>query len=116
MFLTLRKVRNDWRPLLIVLAVCGLVACAPTPRSPEQKAWDDAITQRVEAALAATPNRNFSRVWVQTFHGGVYLGGLVWTNDEIVTAVHVARSTPGVVRVTNRLELVSSQTSTRRRS
>jgi hypothetical protein len=44
MLLTLREIRNNWRPLLISLAVCGMVACSSPPRSPEQKAEDDATT------------------------------------------------------------------------
>jgi hypothetical protein len=53
MLLMLRKIRNDWRPLLISLAVCGMVACSSPPRSPEQKAEDDATTQKVEDPLGA---------------------------------------------------------------
>lgn len=115
MLLMLRKVRHDWRPLLITLAVCGMVACTSPPRSAEQKAVDDAITQRVEAGLAATPRENFSKVLVYTYDGVVHLGGLVWTNQAIRIAGQVARSVPDVRRVSNRLELVSSQTRQRRR-
>ena len=110
MLLILRKVRNDWRSLLMTLAVCGVVACSSPPRSAAQKVEDDAITARVEAALTATPNQNYSKVLVYTYDGVVHLSGLVWSNSAIVTAVRVARSVPGVQRVNNSLELVSSQT------
>jgi len=116
MQLMLRKVRNDWRPLMITLAVCGMVACtSPPPRSAEQLAADYATTRRVEAALAAVPRENFSKVFVTTDDGVVRLGGLVWTNAAIRTAGQVAGSVPGVRRVSNRLELVSSQTTPRPR-
>jgi osmotically-inducible protein OsmY len=114
MLLTLREIRNNWRPLLISLAVCGMVACSSPPRSPEQKAEDDATTQKVEAALAAAPRENYSKVLVYTYDGVVHLGGLVWSNAAIRNAGTIARGVPGVRRVANNLELVSSQTPQRR--
>ena len=114
MLLMLRKVRYDWRPLLIALAVCGMLACSSQPRSAEQKAEDDATNQKVEAALAGAPNENFSKVLVYTYDGVVHLGGLVWTNAAIRNAGRIAGSVPGVRRVANNLELVSSQTRQRR--
>jgi osmotically-inducible protein OsmY len=107
------KVRSHWRQALIAMAACGMVACASQPpRSAEQKAADDATTQRVQAALAAAPNENFSKVTVSTYDGVVRLGGLVWSNGAIVTATRLASAVPGVTSVNNRLQLVSSQTPT----
>jgi len=115
MLLIRLKVRNDWRSVLITLALCGLVACVSPPRTAAQKVEDDATTQRVEAALAAVPRENFSKVVVSTYEGVVHLGGLVWSPAAIRNAGSAARSVPGVRRVNNGLELVSSQTPTRRR-
>lgn len=110
----LRKILNDWRAPLITVAVCVMVACSSPPRSPEQKAVDDAITQKVEAALAAVPRENYSKVLVYTYDGVVHLAGLVWSPAAIRNAGTIARSVPGVRRVANDLELVSSQTRQRR--
>ena len=115
MLLILRKVCNDWRSLLIALAACSLAACTSPPRTAAQRVEDAATTQRVEAALAAEPRENFSKVVVSTYEGVVHLGGLVWSPAALRNAGRVARSVPGVRRVNNGLELVPSQTPTRRR-
>lgn len=106
------KVRRRWRLALIAITVCGMVACAAPlpPRSAAQKETDDATTQRVEAALAAAPDTNFSKVTVSTYDGVVRLGGLVWSTDAIYAAQRVAGSITGVKKVTNEIQLVSGQT------
>jgi osmotically-inducible protein OsmY len=102
--------RGYWRLPLIVLAVCGVIGCATQPpRSAAQKEADDATTQRVEAALAAAPTTNFSKVTVSTYDGVVRLGGLVWSSDAIVAAGRIANSVPGVEKVNNSIQLISSQ-------
>jgi hypothetical protein len=104
------KVRGHRLPALATIILCGMIACAPLPpRSATQKQADDATTQRVEAALAAAPNTDFSKVTVSTYDGVVHLGGLVWSTDAIYAAARVAGSVDGVKKVDNNLQLVSSQ-------
>jgi osmotically-inducible protein OsmY len=105
------KVRSHWRLALMTLTVCGMVACTPLPpRSAAQKEADDATTQRVEAALAASSSSDLSKVTVSTYDGVVHLGGLVWSSDAIYAAARVAGSVAGVKKVSNSIELESSQT------
>lgn len=108
------KVRSHWRLALITLTVCAMAACTPLPpRSSAQKEADDATTQRVEAALAADSTSDLSKVTVSTYDGVVQLGGLVWSSDAIYAAARVAGSVAGVKKVSNRIQLVSSQTPSR---
>jgi len=110
-YLMRRKVRRHWRLVLLTMVACGMIACTTQPpRSAAQKEADDATTQRVEAALAAAPNMNYSKVVVSTYDGVVHLSGLVWSSQAIMNATRVASSVPGVKSVSNTLELVSSQT------
>ena len=105
-----RNFSSRWRLVLITIVSCGMIACASQqPRSAAQQQADQATTQRVQAALNAQTNTNFSKVNVSTYDGVVRLGGLVWSTDDIYTAAHVAGAVPGVKRVTNDIQLVSSQ-------
>lgn len=104
------RFRSYWRLVLITIASCGVIACATQPpRSAAQKEADDAITQRVQTALTAQTNTNFSKVNISTYDGVVHLGGLVWASDDIYAAARVAGTVPGVKSVTNNIQLVSSQ-------
>jgi osmotically-inducible protein OsmY len=104
------KFRSHWRLVLITVASCGMIACTTQPpRSAAQKEADDATTQRVQAALTAQTNTNFSKVDVSTYDGVVHLGGLVWASQDIYAAARVAGTVPGVKSVTNNIQLVSSQ-------
>jgi osmotically-inducible protein OsmY len=105
-----RRFRNHWRLLLIAIASCGMIACSSQPpRSAAQKEADEATTQRVEAALAAQTNTNFSKVTVSTYDGVVHLGGLVWASQDIYAAARLTGAVAGVKSVTNNIQLVSSQ-------
>ena len=105
-----RKSRSHWRLALITIVSCVMTACATQPpRSAAQKEADDATTQRVEAALAAQTDTNFSKVNVSTYDGVVHLGGLVWGTQDIYSAATVAGKVPGVKSVTNNIQLVSGQ-------
>jgi osmotically-inducible protein OsmY len=106
----LRKFCSPWKVILVTIVACGMFACATQPpRSAAQTAADDTTTQRVQTALAAQTNTNFSKVNVSTYDGVVHLGGLVWASQDIYAAARVAEAVPGVKSVTNDLQLVSSQ-------
>jgi osmotically-inducible protein OsmY len=105
-----RKFRSHWRLVLITIASCGMIACATQPpRSAAQKEADEATTQRVQAALNAQTDTNFSKVNVSTYDGVVHLGGLVWGSQDIYAAARVAGTVPGVKSVSNDIQLVSGQ-------
>jgi osmotically-inducible protein OsmY len=106
----LRRFLSHWRlALMTIIACCGMIACAAPPRTAAQKEADDATTQRVQVALAAQKDTNFSKVNVSTYDGVVHLGGLVWASQDIYAAARVAGAVPGVQSVTNNIQLVSGQ-------
>ncbi len=101
--------------LLAAFAVSGtqiIAGCAATPtsRSTGQVADDATVTTRVKAALAKDEGlRNAMDVSVTTYQGNVQLSGFVNTPEVADRAVGIARSVPGVQRVTNSLQIASQQ-------
>jgi osmotically-inducible protein OsmY len=90
---------------LAVLAVPALVlaaACAPLPaRSPEQVRADADIAARVYAAIKASPTWFYPALEVHVEAGAVYLTGLTFDPPAYDAATDIARTVPGVTRVTN---------------
>ena len=66
---------------------------------------DDAITARVQAALANDPNAQGSQIKVSTYRGVVQLAGFVSSNSVRDEAGSVASSVQGVRSVDNDLRL-----------
>ncbi len=90
-----------------ILAGC---AATPTSRSTGQVADDAAITTRVKTALAKDEGlRNAMDVNVTTYQGNVQLSGFVNSPEVADRAVSIARTVPGVQRVTNSLQIASRQ-------
>jgi osmotically-inducible protein OsmY len=88
------------------VAIALLTACSTPPRSAEQMRADEAIADRVYAALNADPIYFFRHVDVRVDDGVTDLSGYVWSADAIYRARQIARQVPGVKRVvTNNLEL-----------
>lgn len=84
----------------------SLMGCATgSHKSDAERQADRATEQRVESALAAN-NELFSRHITVAADGGVVrLTGFVWDPPDLVEAVRIAESVPGVTRVDNSLEL-----------
>jgi len=66
---------------------------------------DDAITQRVEAAMRADQRLAGADVSVNTDHGVVSLTGNVRSGEQIAAAIESAQSPDGVMRVDNHLSV-----------
>ena len=93
--------------LLAGLAVALLTAaCASTPqKSAAQIEADRALANKVESALDSDPAFFFRHVDVQADGGRVSLSGYVWSDDSIVQAKRLASRVPGVISVSDQLEL-----------
>lgn len=89
--------------IIAIIAACSLVGCAAYRQCGIAGCADDpGITSQVQSRLALhaalqPPNL----ITVQTFHGVVYLYGIVDTALERESAGTVALQTPGVSKVVN---------------
>jgi osmotically-inducible protein OsmY len=98
---------NFWTPLVIALAFGAVVGCAATPQreSTGQYIDDAAVTTSVKAAILGESSLKVAEINVETFKGVVQLSGFVRNEDNILTAVRVARSVNGVKSVKNDMRL-----------
>lgn len=88
------------------LALLTALGCATTPRTPAERAVDADIADRVEAALG-TDSRIYARhVDVNVDRGVVHLGGYVWSDSELQFAKADAAAVPGVLGVSDEMELM----------
>jgi osmotically-inducible protein OsmY len=88
------------------LALLAALGCATTPRTSEERAVDADIAERVEAALG-TDSRVYARhVDVNVDRGVVHLGGYVWSDSELQFAKADAAAVPGVLGVSDEIELI----------
>ena len=93
--------------LVAALMLTAVVGCASTAshESTGQYIDDTVITSTVKAAILNEPSLKVSEINVETFKGVVQLSGFVGSEDNIVTAVKVARSVDGVKSVKNDMRL-----------
>jgi len=91
--------------LAAALAALLLAACAGTPnRESTGEVFDDSvITTKVKSALISDKRVSGMDVSVETFKGRVLLSGYVRSPEERQTAERIARGTPGVKDVSNRI-------------
>ncbi|MDB5823389.1 MAG: transporter [Herminiimonas sp.] len=89
--------------LLAALMLTAVVGCASTrtQESTGQYVNDSAITTSVKAAILKEPSLKVAEINVETFKGVVQLSGFVRSNENIATAVSVARGVNGVQSVRN---------------
>jgi osmotically-inducible protein OsmY len=82
-----------------------LVGCAGNryERSTGESVDDTATTGRVKRALSGDTTYRYPNVKVTTFKGNVQLSGFVENNDQKSKAGDLAKATPGVKDVENRI-------------
>jgi hypothetical protein len=82
-----------------------LVGCAGNryERSTGESVDDTATTGRVKRALSADETYRYPNVKVTTFKGNVQLSGFVESNGQKSKAGDLAKATPGVKDVENRI-------------
>jgi len=92
-----------------LLLACALLAAAcgtnSSSESTSQYIYDAAITTKVKAALASTPQLSAMNTRVETTNGIVTLTGVIKSADDKARAAKAASSVAGVKGVTNNLEV-----------
>ncbi len=93
--------------LLLGTPACGLFR----ERDAATSAYvgDSAITARVKTALIKDPRIKASEIEVQTSEGRVTLNGVVDSDDMAQRALDIARATPGVRTIDDRLKVATAQ-------
>jgi osmotically-inducible protein OsmY len=88
---------------LAVLAFAGMTGCAATSKSAGTGEYvdDTVITAKVKTAIFEQPGLKSAEINVETFKGVVQLSGFVSSQDNVNTAVRVARNVGGVTSVKN---------------
>jgi osmotically-inducible protein OsmY len=94
-------------PLFSILAVASLIGCAASGTHESTGAYvdDSVITTKVKAAILETPNLKSAEINVETYKGVVQLSGFVGTQENINSAVMVAKNVKGVTSVKNDMRL-----------
>lgn len=89
--------------LIAALMLTAVVGCASTAKqeSTGQYVDDTVITTQVKAAILNEPTLKVAEINVETFKGVVQLSGFVRSQENIATAVNVARGVNGVKSVKN---------------
>jgi osmotically-inducible protein OsmY len=93
--------------LIAALMLTAVVGCASTAKqeSTGQYVDDTVITTTVKAAILNEPSLKVNEINVETFKGVVQLSGFVRSQDNIATAVKVARGVNGVKSVRNDMRI-----------
>lgn len=93
--------------LIAALMLTTVVGCASTPKqeSTGQYIDDTVITTEVKAAILKEPTLKVAEINVETFKGVVQLSGFVRSQENIATAMTVARGVGGVKSVKNDMRL-----------
>lgn len=90
--------------LTAVLAVAG---CAtPDNRTALERANDEAIARRVQAALTAQTYLDSDHVTVEVTRGVVRLSGLVGDAEDLAGVLRVSNAVPGVLGIDDQLEIM----------
>jgi len=101
-----RVIRSAARALTVLAAVCVIAACVSgPPKSEAQKQADQALADRVQAALTSDKELYGRLITVRADNGVVYLTGYVWDPPDLSTARIIAEGVEGVTGVVNNLEL-----------
>lgn len=93
--------------LFLIFVLAYFVGCASTDKKSGTGEYiDDAIiTSKVKMAILGEPTLSSAEINVETFKGVVQLSGFVSSQDNIIRAVHLTRSVPGVSSVKNDMRL-----------
>lgn len=94
--------------LLIVAGGSAMTGCerqTVQPQTESEQQQDVQITEKVTAALSNSPSFKFPDVQVATYKKTVQLSGFVLTSDQKRSAEEIAKATPGVVQVENKISV-----------
>lgn len=93
--------------LAVAMLLALFVGCASTESSSGTGEYidDTVITTKVKAAIFNEATLKSAEINVETYKGVVQLSGFVNSQDDIDTAVRLARGVKGVKSVSNDMEL-----------
>ena len=89
--------------LIAILAAVAIGGCAATTKheSTGQYVDDTVLTAKVKKEIFDQPGLKSAEINVETFKGVVQLSGFVSSQENVNTAVRVARNVEGVTSVKN---------------
>ncbi|MEO3677753.1 BON domain-containing protein [Rheinheimera sp. FR7-31] len=101
------KTRNIYALCFFSLLSLILMGCGATSTREGTGEYidDTVITTKVKAAILNTASLKVSEINVETFKGAVQLSGFVSSQDDINTAMRVARGVTGVTAVKNAMRV-----------
>jgi len=103
----MRRLNGMLRVVPILLLGGSLAGCSTAPPRTEAERVADAVTAaRVESAFTANPTLFARHIDVLVDGGVVYLGGYVWSVEDLYLARNLAASVPGVKSVSSDMELM----------
>jgi len=92
---------------LAVAVTFAAIGCAtPDNRTPQERAADQAIVRRIEAALTADPYIDADHVSVEVMRGVVLLSGKVGDDVDLRRVIRICWAVPGVRSVDDQLEML----------
>jgi osmotically-inducible protein OsmY len=93
--------------LIAAFMLTTVVGCASTPTSDSTGQYidDSVITTSVKTAIFNEPTLKVTEINVETFKGTVQLSGFVRSQENIATAMNLARNVKGVQAVKNDMRL-----------
>lgn len=97
------KLQKSAVAAVMTALLLGACAGSPSKESTGEVFDDSVITTKVKSALIADKRVSGMDVSVETFKGRVLLSGYVNSPEERHTAERIARSTPGVKEVNNKI-------------
>lgn len=83
-----------------------VLGCTTPRRTSEERAVDAELAAKVEYALSADPRIYARHVDVSVDRGVVHLGGYIWTDSELRFVKADAASVPGILAVSDQIELM----------
>jgi osmotically-inducible protein OsmY len=89
-----------------LISVLALIGCATSTRTSEERAFDSDLAAKVESALNSDSRIYARHVDVRVDRGVVHLGGFIWTDSELRLVKADAASVPGVLGVSDQIELL----------
>ncbi len=93
--------------LVAALVLTGVAGCASSPKQESVGEYvdDTVITTAVKARIFNDPTLKVAEINVETFKGTVQLSGFVRSQENMATAVALARGVRGVQAVRNDMRL-----------
>lgn len=101
-----RFVRRCLRGALAAAITLAVTGCATLDnRTPQERAADQAIVRRIEAALIADPYLDADHVTVEVSGGVARLSGFVGDDMDLKSVLRICWAVPGVRSVDDQLEI-----------